>query len=124
MPAELKIEQLSDSNRFVLYKIYHDEPKANSYDTLMISGDGTMLNNRPVKSNLKLSNLITEIITEYESTDGNNNDRALIRHIFTFDEKNFTISKYVLFDGRDEWIKRHEYMFLRNAVKIKVSDIQ
>ena len=65
MPADINIHQIENTNKFIFAISYPDEPNANSSDTVIISEDGTMLNNKSVKSNLELENGNIEIITEY-----------------------------------------------------------
>lgn len=113
MPADITIEQVGKTNKFIFSNIYPDEPKANSADTITINISGEMLNEEIVKSKRKLVDGNTQIITEYLSVDGNDNKPALIRHTYTVGKSIFTKRKDVQFVGQNEWIKRHEYSYTK-----------
>jgi len=92
---------------------YPDEPKANSADTITISGNGKMINKERVRSKKKLDNGKLEIITEINGVDGNDNKPAIIRTTYTVGKNTYTNIKEIQFTGQNEWIKRHEYSYTR-----------
>ena len=113
MPADVYVSQ-AGKNTFILSHTYPDEPKANSADTIIISGNGKMINEEPVKSIRKPDNGNKEIVTEYLSVDGNDNKPAIIRHTYTVGKSFFSVRKEVQFTGQNEWLKRNEYRYTRN----------
>ena len=113
MPADLKVSQISNSNQLVFSNIYPDEPKANNSDTVTMTKQGTMLDKEVVRSKKLLLNGNTEIITEYAGIDGNDNKAVLIRHTYILGTSIYVKRKDVQFEGEIEWIKRHEYNYIR-----------
>ncbi len=113
MPADLIVKQLSDPQQFQLSNIYPDEPKANGFDTLIITQDGKLLNGEIIKSIKNTSDGSTVIVTEKKGIDGNDDKPAVIKHTFTFNSKVFIIRKDVMFDGSNQWLNRHEYTYTR-----------
>lgn len=114
MPAEVNIKPLKRFKAFIFLNAYPNEPKANSADTVIITGKGTMLDGATVTSKRKLANGNMEIVTERMAKDGNDNKPATIRITYTFGKNSFTNIKDVQFTGQREWIKRHEYSYSRN----------
>ena len=112
MPADLKVWQLSD-NKLVFSNIYPNEPNANDNDTVTLANEGRMINNEVVTSKSILQNGNTEIITEYEGIDGNDQRPALIRHTYTVGKLTYVVRKDVQFKGQVEWVKRNEYSYSR-----------
>lgn len=117
MPADVNISQVANSKTFIFSNLYPDEPKANSADTLIISKNGKMMNKKNVMSKRKLDDgnaeVILEIITEFLSTDGNDNKPAVIRHTYLLGNNTYTKTEHVQFVGQNEWIKRNEYSYKR-----------
>ncbi|QNL21566.1 hypothetical protein HZR84_06325 [Hyphobacterium sp. CCMP332] len=111
MPADLIVEKGSNENQLVLSNIYPKEPKANDKYNMKLSKNGTQINKKTIKTKKKLANNQTEIAVEYTGKD--DNKKALIRTVYTFDSSNFSIRKEVNFDSSDKWIKRNEYKYLR-----------
>jgi hypothetical protein len=113
MPANITVSANPQNGRqLILAFEYPNEPKANGNDTLIISGDGTMLNGAMVVSKQKSKGLL-EIITERNGVDGNDRKKAVIRHIYSIGKKSFSNRKEVRFDGEDKWIMRNEYKMTR-----------
>lgn len=111
MPADMVIEQLGTSNTFLFKSLYPDEPKANSVDTVIISKDGTMLDDETVKSKKILDNGNLEIITERSGIDGNDKMPAILRYTYIIGQNIFIRRKDVQFVGKTEFINRHEYSY-------------
>lgn len=112
MPADLTVRQLSN-DKLVFSNIYPNEPNANSNDTVTLADGGKMINNEVVKSKKILQNGNTEIITEYEGSDGNDNKPAIIRHTYTLSKLTYVVRKDVQFKGQADWVKRYEYSYNR-----------
>jgi hypothetical protein len=114
MPANLIVAP-GATNRFqlILFYEYPNEPKANGNDTMSFSVDGQQLNNETLVSKTKKGKGTLEIITERAGVDGNDNKKALIRHIYSINKKRFIIRKEVKFDGTGEYIMRNEYSMSR-----------
>lgn len=114
MPANLTVNPApTNKNQLVLIYEYPNEPKANGNDTMSFSVDGQQLNNETLVSKTKKDKGTLEIITERAGVDGNDNKKALIRHVYTISKKRFIIRKEVKFDGTGEYIMRNEYSMSR-----------
>lgn len=114
MPANTTYQQSANNPNIYLRSIgYSTEPHANQKDSMIISSDGTMLDEYKIISNKQLTNGSLEIISEEKGIDGNDNKPARIRRIFTITSNTFTNKKEVLFDGSDKWLTRHIYSFIK-----------
>jgi hypothetical protein len=113
MPANLDIRPLGRINAVLFSNLYPNEPKANSLDTLLIAGRGTMIDGGTLTSKRKLPNGNIELVTEQMAKDGNDNKPATIRVTYSIGKNSFTNIKDVRFEGQTEWIKRHEYSYIR-----------
>ncbi len=111
MPAEIDIERIGKTIKFIFSNIYPNETSANSIDTITISTDGKYIDKELVKSRRKLPNGDIEIITEELGKDGNDNKLATFRHTYTFGKTIYKNRKDVQFSGQTEWINRHEYSY-------------
>lgn len=112
MPANTTFQQSKDDQNIYLRSIgYSTEPHANQKDSMIISKDGTMLDEFKIISNKKLKDGSTEIIGEKNGADGNDNKPATIRRIFTISPTHFINKKEVKFEGTNTWIVRHTYCF-------------
>ena len=112
MPANITITA-NKKQGLILSLEYPDEPKANVKDTLVISTDGTMLDGATVVSNKKNNEGIREVITEINGTDGNDNRKAVLRHIYKIGKQMFVSRKEVRFEGEEKFILRNEYKMNR-----------
>jgi hypothetical protein len=90
---------------------YSTEPHANEKDSMIISKDGTMLDEFKIISNKKLKDGSTEIIGEKIGADGNDNMPAIIKRTFTINSTSFVNKKEVKFNGTNTWVLRHTYSF-------------
>jgi hypothetical protein len=113
MPADLDIRPLVGKPAFIFSNLYPNEPKANSLDTLIIEGKGTIIDGGTLTAKRKLPNGHIEIVTEQMAKDGNDNKPATIRITYNIGKNSFTNIKDVRFEGQKEWIKRHEYSYTR-----------
>ncbi len=113
MPANVTItKNKKAANQLVFAYEYPAEPKANGNDTLIISADGTMIDGEKVVSNETKEGSV-QIITEINGIDGNDNRKALIRHIYMISKTSFVKRKEVKFDGEDKFIMRNEFKMAR-----------
>lgn len=112
MPVNIKITA-NKQQGLILSLEYPDEPKANGKDTLIISANGAMLDGATVVSNKKNKDGIREVITERNGTDGNDNRKAILRHIYRIGKKVFISRKEVRFEGEEKFILRNEYKMNR-----------
>jgi hypothetical protein len=114
MPANLIVAPgATNKYQLILFYEYPNEPKANADDTISFSVDGQQLNNETLVSKTRKEKGTLEIITEKAGVDGNENKKALIRHIYSINKKRFIIRKEVKFDGTGEYIMRNEYSMSR-----------
>lgn len=113
MPCNITLSPVNaNPQQLVLAYEYPDEPKANGNDTLVISRDGKMIDDEMVVVKEKKAGLL-RVITEKSGVDGNENRKALIRHIFETGKKSFSIRKEVKFEREEKWILRNEYKMAR-----------
>ena len=114
MPANVTITvQAGKKNGIILALDYPHEPKANGNDTLVISNEGVLLNGAKIVSKKQLADGSVEIIADKEGRDGNDNKKAVLRHIYTISKTKFSNRKEVKFEGTDTWVLRNEYVFSR-----------
>lgn len=113
MPADVRVAINAEEGYLLFSNMYPDEPHANSTDTVRISKDGKKMNQEIVKKVQSLSNGDLLLTTEYWGVDGNEQKKALIRHLYTIGNAVFIIKKEVLFESQKEWIQRHEYNYKR-----------
>ena len=114
MPANTTYQQSGNNPNIYLRSIgYATEPHANQKDSMIISADGTMLDEYKIISNKQLIDGAIEIISEKKGIDGNDNKPARIRRIFIITKKKFINKKEVLFDGTDNWLLRNTYSFTK-----------
>jgi hypothetical protein len=116
MPAQTIINYYRKRNILSYQIIYPDEPKANSTDTITLSGNGRILNGDTVVSIKRIKKSI-EIITEKYGTDGNDNKNALIRHSYFINRDTYHVTKQVKFINEKNWILRNEYVFKRGLAR-------
>jgi hypothetical protein len=114
MPANVTISVYTGKpNGIILALDYPKEPQANGNDTLVISKEGVLLNGGKIVSKKQLADGSLEIIADKEGRDGNDNKKALLRHIYNISKTKFSNRKEVKFEGTDAWILGNEYTFSR-----------
>ncbi len=114
MPANLRIaKDKANDQQLVLDLEYPDEPRANGKDTLVISKDGSMIDGAVVISKETTGDKYLKIITEKAGIDGNDNRKAIIKHIYTISRRVFISRKEVRFDGEHDFILRNEFNMVR-----------
>lgn len=113
MPCNITLSSVdSNPQQLILANEYPDEPKANGNDTLVISRDGNMIDDGMVIVKDKKGGLL-RVITEKNGVDGNENRKAVIRHIYEAGKKNFSVRKEIKFEGEERWKLRNEYKMTR-----------
>lgn len=113
MPCNISLSSVnSNPQLLILAYEYPDEPKANGKDTLVISRDGKMIDDGMIIVKKKTGGLL-RVITEKNGVDGNENRKAVIRHLYEAGKKNFSVRKEVKFEGEGKWILRNEYKMIR-----------
>ncbi len=113
MPANITVNDFGKSNIITASLVYPDEPAANTLDTIFISEDGRSLNSETITSKIKFNKDSLQVVTETAGIDGNDNQPAVIRHIYTISSHVYSIRKEVQFTGQTNWIMRHEFKFMR-----------
>lgn len=111
MQANIKISFTADKKGYIMGYEYPKEPHANSKDTTFSNGnffgkEKIIEFNKDVHGGYRL-------VTEIDGQDGNDNKKAVLKHIYVLQSNSYTIKKEVQFEGTDKWIKRHEYVFVR-----------
>lgn len=120
MPADVSVNQIGNTNQFAFSNSYPDEPQANSIDTLTISNDGTTINGEKIVS-ISKEKKSTIVTTEVAGTDGNDDAKATIRHVYYLSKRQYKVIKEVQFAGQSNWIKRHEYSYSKAKKNKRIS---
>ena len=114
MPANIIIRKdKKNDHRLILSFEYPNEPKANGNDTLVVSNDGLQIDGAMITSKEKSAKGDLQVITEKPGIDGNDNRKAVIKHVYTIGTKTFISRKEVRFDGEETFIMRNEYKMIR-----------
>ena len=113
MPSNLMVKPGKNENQLLLSYSYPKEPKANSKGKIKISDDGKLLNKKAVVLREDLTDGSVRITIEYMSKD--NNKEALIKGVYVFGKSVCVIRKEVKYKASDQWLKRNEYLFTREA---------
>jgi hypothetical protein len=96
MAANLIAETGKNENSLVLKNIYPNEPRANNYDKIKITKNGTLLNGNLVTRREELEDGQVKIQTEHKGKD--DHKKALIRYTYLISEDIFLIRKDVFFN--------------------------
>ncbi len=113
MPANIDVAQIEQTGKFIVALSYPNEPKANGNDTFSISKNGKIFNGGNIVRLQRLKNGGIIITTEQEGEDGNDNRKAVLKHIYSIQRNSFTNRKEVRFIKENKWILRNEYQFSR-----------
>ena len=114
MPANVFVSVNANNNQQIIFAYqYPDEPKANGSDTLEIKGNGSLFDDATVTVKKVNTDGTIRIETERNGIDGNDNKKAIIKHVYLIGSKQFINRKEVKFTGEQNWIKRNEYSFSR-----------
>lgn len=110
--SDLSVTQLTkDKLSWVFDYRYPKEPKANSRDTVVISGNGTIIDGETVIERTNLDGDTVRVVTEKSGTDNNKN--ALLRFTYLFSAGSFSVKKEVRYEGTNEFIERNQYSWKR-----------
>lgn len=111
MQANIKISFTADKKGYIMGYEYPKEPHANSKDTTFANGN--FFGKEKIVEFNKNSDGGYKLVTEIEGQDGNDNKKAVLKHIYVLQSNSYSIKKEVKFEGTEKWIKRHEYVFVR-----------
>ncbi len=116
MPANTTYLQSTSNPNIYLRSIgYSTEPHANKKDSLILSNDGTALNEEKVVAVKLFSKDSIVIVTQVKDIDGNDNKPAIIQHTLTITPTLFINKKEVKFIGTKNWINRSTYTFTKKV---------
>lgn len=113
MAANLEIKRIDKTQQFLFINTYPKEKSANSTDTVAISAHGKFIANALVISRKDLAGDGVQIITKKTDEDGNNGRKATIRQTYTLGKYTFSERKDVRYANEKNWIKRHEFIYIR-----------
>ena len=111
MSANIKISLTENMNGYIMGYEYPKEPQANSKDTTYIVNK--LFGKDKIVEFKKAADGGFSLVTEIVGEDGNDNKKAVLRHIYILKPNTFSIIKDVKFEGTDKWIKRNEYLLKR-----------
>lgn len=111
MQANIKISFTADKKGYIMGYEYPKEPHANSKDTTFANGN--FFGKEKIVEFKKDNDGGYRLVTEIDGQDGNEHKKAILKHIYVLQLNSYSIKKEVKFDGTDNWIKRHEYVFVR-----------
>ncbi len=111
MSANIKISLTEDKNGFIMGYEYPDEPHANSKDTTYILN--TLFGKDKIVEFKKTADGGFTLVTEIAGEDGNDHNKAILRHTYILKTNTFSAVKDVKFEGTDKWIRRNEYLLNR-----------
>lgn len=112
MNANITIEANESKTIIYVHNEYPQESNANSTDTVIFANQ--RIGKEKVISRNKSKTGTVTIVTEEEGTDGNDNKAALFRFTYVISPKEFSKKKEVKFQGANNWIERHSYVYLRD----------
>jgi hypothetical protein len=111
MSANIKVSLTENKSGYIMAYEYPKEPQANSKDTTFIRDN--FFGKDKIVAFEKASGGGYTLVTEVDGTDGNDNKKAVLRHVYRVTATNFSITKEVKFEGTELWIKRNEYLLNR-----------
>jgi len=112
IPAEISARQDEKNEHafIVLYK-YPEEPQENEYDTLTISSNGKMINDKKITSKTVKDDGNLVFVAEKQGED--NDKPATLRYTYTLGKKQFIIRKEIRFAGETNFSMRNEFSLHR-----------
>jgi len=111
MSANIKVSLTENKSGYIMAYEYPKEPQSNSKDTTFIRDN--FFGKDKIVAFEKASGGGYTLVTEVDGTDGNDNKKAVLRHVYRVNATNFSITKEVKFEGTELWIKRNEYLLNR-----------
>jgi len=115
MSANIKISLTENKNGYIMEYEYPKEPQANSKDTTYIANK--LFGKDKIVDFKKATDGGFTLVTEIVGEDGNDNNKAILKHTYILKPNTFSIIKDVKFDGTDKWIKRNEYLLNKSGNK-------
>jgi hypothetical protein len=104
--SNISIRRIGESSWSFDYE-YPDEPKANSKQTVVLSSDGTTLDDERVVSREALADGGLRIVTERDGEDDGR--KALFRYFYSIQPGKLSVVKRVRVQGSSEFIERNRY---------------
>lgn len=112
IPSHLTVTKSSgDQHTWVFDYEYPDEPKANGKKSMVVSQDGSAVNDEKVTERVKVSEDTVKLVTEKPGED--NDRKALFRYTYLIGSRSFSIKKEVRYENESEWFERNEYSWQR-----------
>jgi hypothetical protein len=111
MIANIKISLTLNKKGYVMGYEYPKEPHSNSKDTNFIIDN--FFDKEKIVEFKKDSYGGFTLVTENEGEDGNDHQKAILKHTYQLISNTYSIKKEVKFDGTDKWIKGNEYLLNR-----------
>jgi hypothetical protein len=111
MSANIKVSLTENKSGYVMAYEYPKEPQANSRDTTYIR-DNFFGKDKIVVFEKGSGGGFT-LVTEVDGTDGNDNKKAVLKHVYLVTLTSFSITKEVKFEGTAVWVRRNEYLLYR-----------
>lgn len=114
MPSNTTFAQSKNDPTIFLRSVgYSTEPHANQKDSMIISKNGTMLDDFTIIAVNNLNDTTLQIIGQKKDVDGNDHQKATIKRTYQITPNTFINKKEVLFEGTTQWITRHQYTYQR-----------
>jgi hypothetical protein len=111
IPSELIVTKLDDKPRTWKFEIrYPNEPEANSYEFILLSADGKLINDEIVTERRVLNDRSIVVVTTKPGKD--NDQDAKFTFTYSFAAKEFSIQKQVRVGDRKPFI-RNTYRWKR-----------
>jgi len=112
IPSNLKVTRPTEQNRAWIFEYeYPKEPKANSKEKVVISENGTSIDEGKVVERERLASGALRLVTEQRGKD--NDENAVIRHIYLISESSFSITKEVRSESSTKFFERNRYSWRR-----------
>jgi hypothetical protein len=111
MLANITISFTEDKKGYIMGYEYPKEPHANSKDTTYANNN--FFGKEKIVEFNKDAHGGYRLVTEIDGQDGNDNKKAVLKHIYLLQSNSYSLTKEVKFEGTNKWIKRNEYIFVR-----------
>lgn len=112
IPVNLSVKPNADDDRSWSFSYnYPDEPRANSEEIIRLSKDGRSLNGEVVLERTRLRDNTIRVVTEKKGQDDNRS--ASIRYTYLLNDKSFSITKDVRYEGDDKFFQRNAFRWKR-----------
>jgi hypothetical protein len=108
MSANIKISLTENKNGYIMGYEYPREPQANSMDTTYVKGK--LFGKDRIVEFSKEGVDGFKLVTHIDGEDGNDHQKAILRHTYVLKSNLYSITKEVKFNGTTNWIKRNEYI--------------